>query len=72
MLDKFKLGKLKSTPTPMSTSCKLDSDPTGTEVDIKQYRGILDHCCILQLVILIFHSVWVSVQGSNAHLKTVI
>ncbi|CAN1797740.1 Retrovirus-related Pol polyprotein from transposon RE1 [Linum perenne] len=41
MLDKFKLGNLKSSPTPMSISCKLDSDPAGTEIDIKQYRGMI-------------------------------
>ncbi|CAN1777101.1 Retrovirus-related Pol polyprotein from transposon RE1 [Linum perenne] len=41
MLAKFNLNDLKYIPTPMSTSCKLDCDPTGFEVHIKKYRGMI-------------------------------
>ncbi|CAN1753150.1 Retrovirus-related Pol polyprotein from transposon TNT 1-94 [Linum perenne] len=41
MLTKFKMDNLKSSPTPMSTTCKLDTDPSGSEVDTKKYRGMI-------------------------------
>lgn len=41
LLKKFGTNLTKSTPTPMSTSLKLDKDEKGQSVDIKKYRGMI-------------------------------
>lgn len=38
---RFRMDNSKIVSTPMSTSTKLDEDPNGKSVDIKQYRGII-------------------------------
>jgi len=41
LLKKFELELNKVSPTPMSTSTKLDKDDNGKDVDQKKYRGMI-------------------------------
>ena len=41
ILKKFNMESCKPLSTPLSTSCKLDKDEEGTNVDQKLYRGII-------------------------------
>ncbi|KAI3758325.1 hypothetical protein L6452_05885 [Arctium lappa] len=41
ILQKYKLNDSTSMRTPLSTGVKLDSDPSGENVDIKTYRGMI-------------------------------
>jgi len=41
LLKRFKMDKLKTIATPMSTSAGLDADERGKMVDAKVYRGMI-------------------------------
>ena len=41
LLKKFGMESCSAMSTPMSSSCKLDQDESGLDVDITMYRGII-------------------------------
>ncbi|NAU72117.1 hypothetical protein EE085_29350, partial [Klebsiella pneumoniae] len=41
LIKRFGLTGCKTIGTPISTGCKLDSDPSGKPIDQKLYRGMI-------------------------------